>query len=425
MCVSGCIEPFEFETRDAEGVLVVQATITDVLKKQVVVLSRTADLANVNIDARDTLDVRRPFVPTVKERVNPENGAMVKLLDDQGNMFEFVNSGDGVYESVAEFALVQNVEYQLRIETLNNEIYESEFEALAGKSNINDVYAERNLNENGEEGITIFADGSDSDGNSDYFRYEYEETYKIIAPNYTGLELEIIREERVDINDSTILWPDVKLASITEERQVCYNSDSSVNINLANTNALASSVLEGHVVRFINRDNAILSHRYSILLRQYVINGETYNYYQNLSNFAQSESVFSEIQPGFLEGNLKRTDIQDGSVIGYFEVASVVQQRLFFNYEDFFPDEELPPYFGNTNCERMIVPTLGNPERDGPQPPWCPAPSLIRRIKSREISYIGINVDPGECEGPYLMTAGICGDCTILGSNVKPDFWID
>jgi len=422
---NACVEPFEFETRNAEGILVVQATLTDVFEKQMVVLSRAADLSNVNINSHDTLDVRQAIVPTIKERMNPEIGATVKLVDDQGNKFDFEGVGEGLYESTNAFALNQTVVYQLQISTSNNETYESEFESLAGKSQINDLYAERNFNENGEEGVTIFVDGADSNSSSDYFRYEYQETYKIIAPNYNGLQLEIIREEFVFVNDSTFLWPDAKLVRIIREEQVCYNSESSKNINLANTNALASPVLEGHVVRFINRGNAILSHRYSLLLNQYVIDSETFNYYQNLNNFAQSESVFSEIQPGFLEGNIKRTDIAGGFVLGYFEVASVAKQRFFFNYVDFFPDEELPPFFGDINCERMIAPALGNPERDGPQPLGCPLPSLIRRTKSNEISYVGINTDPGECEGPYLMTPSICADCTVLGSNIKPDFWIE
>ena len=424
VCGASCIEPFEFETRDAEGILVVQVTMTDALEKQVVVLSRAADLANVNIGV-DSLDVRETFVPTTNERVNPENGATVQLLDSQGNEFDYEDRGNGVYESIDVFALLANVEYQLRILTTNNEMYESEFESLAGKSKINGLYAERNLNENGEEGMTIFADGTDTSGKSDYFRYSYSETYKIIAPSYSGLELEIIREEGVFVNDSTFLSPDLKLVRRKEEERVCYNSDNSISINLATTNTLTSSVLEGHVVRFINRNNAVLSHRYSILLHQFVIDAETYNYYQNLSNFAQSESVFSEIQPGFLEGNIKRTDVDNGLVLGYFEVASVTQQRFFFNYVDFFPNEELPPYFGNTNCDRIIAPALGNPLRDGPQPLGCPPPSLIRRIKAEQINYVGGNEDPGECEGPYFMVPSICADCTILGTNVKPDFWID
>ncbi|WP_461444247.1 DUF4249 domain-containing protein [Maribacter sp.] len=421
---TACIEPFEFETRDAEGILVVQTSMTDIVKNQFVVLSRAADLANVNIEF-DSLDVRQSFVPATNERLNPENGAKVELVDDQGNVIEFTDKDNGLYESTLPFGLAENTDYQLRILTANQETYESGFESLSGKSKINDLYVERGFNENGEEGVIIYADGANLTDESDFFRYDYVETYKIIAPTYSGLQVEIIREEGIFVNDTTFLWPDVRLQRRQEEERVCFNSNSSVAIDLANTNTLSAAILEGHVVRFINRNNAIISHRYSMLLNQYVINSGAYNYYQNLSNFAQSESVFSEIQPGFLEGNIRRTDVEDGLVLGYFEVASVDRKRVFFSYADLFPGEELPPFFGNTNCDRLLSPALGNPEKDGPQPLGCPPPALIRRVKAEELNYFAINEDPGECEGPYYMTPSICGDCTILGTNVKPDFWIE
>jgi len=423
--ISACIEPFDFETRDAEGILVVQTTMTDAVEKKLVVLSRAANLENVNLSQRDTLDVRGPIIRTINERVNPETGANLNLIDDEGIVYEFEDMGNGVYESIDAFTLLEDKTYQLNIATSNNETYQSNFETLSGKSQIDDIYAERGLNENGEEGVNIYINGTDSSDRSDYFRYDYEETYKIIAPNFTRRELEIIREEREVLDDGTNIFPDARVVTVENEEQVCFNSANSISIDLANTNALASPVLEKHVVRFLERDNTIISHRYSILSRQYVINAEAYNYFQNLSNFAQSESVFSEIQPGFLEGNIRRTDVDNGLVLGYFEVASVSERRLFFNFVDFFPDEALPPYFGDTNCRRTIAPSLGNPERDGPQPLGCPPPSLIRRVISNEISYFGENEVPGECEGPYLMTPSICADCTLLGSNVKPDFWID
>lgn len=423
--VLGCVEPFEFEARDATGILVIEATITDELQKHVVLLSRAANLDNVNVEVRDTLDVSRPIVPTLNERINPEIGARVMLVDEDGVTLNFEETDDGVYESVNPFALVSNKRYQLQVSTSNNETYESNFESLAGKSVINTIYAERGFSESGEEGVLIYVDGSDAMGQSDYFRYKYEEAYKIIAPNFTGKELEIIREELEFLEDGTILFPDVKIATVMDEEQVCYNNEKSVNINLANTNNLIGPVLERHLVRFLGKNNPIISHRYSILAEQYILDSEAYNYYENLNNFTQSESVFSAIQPGFLEGNIRRTDIENGLVLGYFEVASISRQRLFFNFTDFFPNEPLPAYFGDTNCTRLIAPALGNPERDGPQPLGCPEPSLIRRVKSNEISYFGENENPGECEGPYLMTPSICADCTLLGTNVVPDFWIE
>ncbi len=419
-----CVETFDFETRESSGVLVVEATITDKVGKQLVVLSRSANLENVNVPERDSLDVRSSFEPFVNERVNPEEGALVKIVTQTGIELSFNERGDGVYESLNEFGLEESLQYQLQIVTSNGETYESGFSALPGKSQIDNIYAERGFNEQGEEGVLIYADGIDSKGESDYFRYSYEETYKIVAPTWTSMEFEVLQENTEVVND-IIVYPKVRLVERSEEEQICYTTKSSQVINLASTVRSDASDSQRHIVRFINRNNPILSHRYSILLKQLVVDTNAHSYYRSLLDFSQQESVFNEIQPGFLEGNLKRTDIDNEKVIGYFEVASIAEKRFYFNYDDFFPNEDLPLYFGDINCGRFLSPALGDPELDGPQPLGCPAPSLTFKILSEQLEYASVNADPGECEGPYFMTFRACGDCTVLGSNTKPDFWVE
>ena len=55
---------------------------------------------------------------------------------------------------------------------------------------IEDVYAERIINENNSEGMAIFVDSFDPTGNSRYYRYELEETYRVIAPDWLPDDLE-------------------------------------------------------------------------------------------------------------------------------------------------------------------------------------------------------------------------------------------
>ncbi|TMM57106.1 DUF4249 family protein [Maribacter algarum] len=425
LSLSACVESFDFETRESSGILVVEATITDKVDTQLVVLSRSANLEKVNIPERDSLDVRGSFEASVFERTNPEGGASVKIVSQSGIEFSFNERGDGVYESLNEFGLEASMQYQLQITTRNGETYESEFRGLSGKSRIDNIYAERGFNAQGEEGMLIFADGTNTTSESDYFRYSYEETYKIIAPTWTSMEFEVLQEELETINDTVVLYPKVRLVERSEEEQICYTTKRSQEINLASTLTSDASDIKRHVVRFINRNDPMLSHRYSILLKQFVVDNNAHSYYTSLLDFSQQENVFTEIQPGFLEGNLKRTDIDEGKVIGYFEVASIAEKRFFFNYEDFFPNEELPPYFGDINCGRFISPALGDPELDGPQPLGCPGPTLVFDILSGRLEYATVNADPGDCEGPYFMTFQACGDCTVFGSNIKPDFWED
>ena len=212
-----------------------------------------------------------------------------------------------------------------------------------------------------------------------------------------------------------------------EEEQVCYNTVLSTDVILSDGIILDANQVRGNLVRFINRDDAILSHRYSILVKQFLQSADAAKFYRNLLQFSQSESLFSEIQPGLIEGNISAVDGEEELAIGFFSVASVTEQRLFFDYEDFFPNEALPPYFGTINCNRLIAPILGDPEKDGPIPPnvTCGTP-LVELIQSEAIEFFESNsVPPGECQGPYFVTFRECGDCTALGTNVVPDFWIE
>jgi len=417
--LQSCVEevPIATEVESAiaiEEVLVVEATLTDERKRQGVILSRGSSFANDSITT---------FV----------QNATVSVIDDQGNVFDFIEGAPGHYESAQIFGGQEDTSYRLEIRTDQGVGYRSEWVEMQGRSVIEDVYAQRIVSSSGSEGMGIFVDSANPNGELNDYRYTYEETYKIIAPNWTPFEFEIIREATEVIRDTAtdsiieILYPDVRLIPRAQEEQVCYNSSISTDIILSDGLALTENRIRGNLVRFINRSNPIISHRYSILVKQYLQSPDARAFYRKLLQFSQNASLFSEVQPGFLEGNMFSEGDEAPLVIGFFNVASVAERRLFFNYEDFFSGEALPPYFGTVNCDRLIAPILGNPLRDGPPPPGpfeC-ADGLIPQIFSKNIEFFDFNDVPDVCEGPYLVTQRECGDCTALGSNVEPDFWED
>jgi hypothetical protein len=174
------------------------------------------------------------------------------------------------------------------------------------------------------------------------------------------------------------------------------------------------------MVRFINRDNYIITHRYSILVRQLVQSPEAYTFFETLNDFSGSESLFSETQPGFLQGNVYSSDNPDEKVLGYFDVASVSQQRIFFDYEDFFPGEPLPPYVDN--CTPFAPNIFG--VTSGPVPEEFIPCVLKPMVELGLVSYLRDNKDEIE-GGPYIVVPRVCGDCTELGSNQIPEFWTE
>ena len=383
---NSCVEEIELQSETFESALVIEATITNEIKQQEILLSRTFALESTG--------------PA------PERFANVKVVDDALNEYIFQETNAGRYLSISDFGAQPNRSYTLKVTTSDGRTYASQPILLTQNTQIDNLYVGRGFNEDGIEGMSVFVDSFDPTGNSKYYRYTYEETYKIIAPKYSIYEI-IFR-------DGSFFDHDIRLR--TEQVQICYNTDKSNDIIITSTVNLNEDRLDKHRVLFINRDNYIISHRYSILVKQHVQSREAFAFYEALKGFSESESIFSESQPGFFGGNVFSEDSQQERVIGFFEVSSVDTKRVYFNYVDFFPDENLPPYTISCNGNAPLLATPGDP----------PGHPLFDAV-FRGFQYFEPNPanDPIIGTGPYILMPRACGDCTALGKTEIPDFWID
>jgi hypothetical protein len=377
-----CVEPFVAETETFVSALVVEATITNELKQQEVVLSRT-------------------FV-FEENGPEPERNADVQIEDDMGTTYPLTEINPGTYRSIQAFAAAQGRSYRLTIRTAAGHSYASAMRPLTPVAEMEEVYAERTTI-GGNEGMAIRVNTTSPSGQARNYRYEYEEVYKIIAPDWTPQRLETDPDP-----DNCIL----QVVPRENEERVCYTTENSNTIILTDTNSFPEDRVNNFVVRFINRNNYIISHRYSILLRQYVLSPEAYTFFETLEQFSGSESLFSQTQPGFLASNISSLENPEEKVLGYFDVATVSEKRVFFNYNDFFAGEPLPPY---ADACRRSTPPLASPG-------GC----VLRRIvESNLVRYLADNPEPGPGEGPYVVVPRVCGDCTALGTIETPDFWVE
>lgn len=382
--LSGCTEPYALQTNSFESALVVEATLTNEIKNQQIKITRTYRLET--------------GAPTL------ETGADVNITDSEGNNYPFVET-DGVYLSTNPFEAVAGRTYRLNIVTREGKTYTSTSETLTPVNPMQQVTASVQ-EKDGQRGASIDVQAFDASGSSKYYRYEYTETYKIIAPEWD--------------DERTILSPFVPgesqgilIVPRTGETKICYGSQSSNDI-IQTTTVGQNEDRVNFQVRFISNKNYIISHRYSILVRQYVQNLAAYTFYKTLKKISGNGSLLSQTQPGFFFGNLRCEDNPAEKVIGFFEVASVSSQRIFFNYADLFPGENLPPYIADCkirefkNCFDAFDPD-------------CKGAALLSVIGSNDLLY----VDSDGTQTYFFMVKPPCGDCTTFASNVRPDFWID
>lgn len=383
--MTACIDPFEPEAVDFNSAIVIEATITDENKKQEILVSRTFAL--------DTTGIYGEF------------GAEVKVTDTNGTVYNFLEAEEGSYISNVSFAAQAGLGYTLSVITNDGSTYASDAVIAPQPTQIDNLYAERGFKD-GEvnEGMFIYVDSEDSSKSNEYYRYVYEETYKIVAPYWSPLDAYVISR----------VVPDIRVGTVNREQdeRICYNTLTLKEVIQINATNFTDNSINKFSIRFIDRDNTILASRYSILVKQFVESRAAYNYYETLQSLSDSESSLYQIQTGFIEGNLHSVTNKDENVIGFFQVSSFSEKRIFFEFEDYFPGEDPPSY----DCE-LLTPLLK--ALDGSEG------YLIYGIDKDLFTFYN-ETEPLNVDTPFIMAyPNSCGDCTVLGSNIKPDFWMD
>ena len=380
----GCTESFEIETLNYENVLVVESTITNEMKQQVVKLSRTSALEN-------------PGILT-------ENNASVTVSGNNGDSFSFAqDAGTGFYISDQSFSALPNVAYTLSIQTQDGKSYKSSEVVLPPTVEMDQVYAERIEDAtNDKDGAQVLVNTEDPTGSAKYFRYEYEEASKIVIPSPSPYYAEI-----VNYNTNTGEY-DIQLTPRVPDT-ICYATANSTGIIQTSTNEFSQDRVDRFPVRYIDKDNSILRERYSILVKQYIQSLEAYTFYKIIDELGSVESLLSQGQPGYVEGNLVYEADSEEKVLGFFEASSVSSKRIFFNYEDV--SLEKPPYMVDCKVDQWNYDVTGYP------------------IDHRVNLWIAIkykNYQVLSAYHPiYRIVQAECSTCTSISSNIKPNFWID
>lgn len=373
--VNGCTETYPLLTNTYEEAIVIEATLTNEVKNQQIKITKTSRFEDTSVKV--------------------EAGAEVIVKDDQNNQYLF-EENSGVYLSQTAFQILPDRNYTLVITTKDGKVYQSNQEKLTTVSPIQSIVPSVVTNKDNETGIQINVNSYDPTRTSRYYRYEYEESYKIIAPRWSLLKANVTGPQTIQLIPNAL------------NTRTCYMVKNSTDIILLNTNDQSEDRVN-LPIRFIDENNYIIGHRYSILVKQYVENLAAYNFHKTMRDIASSASILSPRQPGVISGNIKCISDSNTKVIGYFDVTTVSEQRIFFNYTDFFPGKPAP-YF-NT-CEDIPFKFCFNGDD-------CNGETMIYNLEKKLMTYFA------NAGSTYTLVDVVCGDCTSFSSNVKPSFWID
>jgi hypothetical protein len=139
--------------------------------------------------------------------------------------------------------------------------------------------------------------------------------------------------------------------------------------------------------------------RYSLLIRQYALSSNAFQYWNLLEKQNQESGGFYETQPARIQGNIHNIADPAERVLGFFNVSSVTQKRIFTEESFQFP-------IIDNECKLIPI---------GPQNPLG-----FYSVHDYPV-YLVSESGTGP---PYANADDVCFDCREGGGSVEPpDFW--
>jgi hypothetical protein len=291
----GCKKPYNPPAITGNGsYLVVEGVINSGTDSTFIKLSRT-----VNISSNVT--------------TNPVLNAAVAVESDQNISFPLTETTNGNYIS-AGLTLDNTRTYRLSIKTSNNEQYYSDFVPVNITPPIDSVGFD--IVTVPITGIQVYANTHDASNTAKYYRWDYDEAWEFYAKYYSGY-----------ISNGTAIVPRTEDQAIT----FCYTNDVSSDIVLGSSAKLKQDVIYQTPIVFIASTSEKIEDEYSILLRQYSLTADAYNFWVNLKkNTEQLGSIF-DAQPSQVPGNIHCITNLSEPVIGYVSVCTVATKRVFIS----------------------------------------------------------------------------------------------
>ena len=374
-----CVEPFMpvLDDNDAVNLLVVEGLITNETGAFGVSLTSTVPVYNND--------------PNVIDEYQPVTGAVVQIIDDRGNTYLLVENRAGWYETEnKDLKGIPGYTYTLLINTIVGNQYESLPVLMKEVPDIDTVHFEElshtyfdQETPYDENRLNILVDTRAPGDEIAYFKWDFEETWEFEMPGY------------VLVGHGTGPYappPSMESIDMEFEKKHCWVSESSSSILIKSTIDSPSNEIRNFVLQSIGPPDDRLNIKYSILVKQYVINRDLYNFFNLLRESNKETGGIYEKTPAQIIGNIRCCD-GSKQALGYFMVSAVKTKRIFIS-----PDEH-----GVVNGT-----AYGNCGWTTDKPRYQP---------------VYLYGTYGNEDTQVWSSNKYCTDCRIRGTNIQPDFW--
>lgn len=379
--LAGCVEPYAPDVIDSPPSLLVVEGFINADGPTSIRLSRTAALA---------ASAAPPIEAKARLLIELQNGPSYPLTE----------TTPGTY-SGAPLQLPAGTLCRLRISTAKGQQYASDFVPVKRTPPVEQLRWQAQ-----ESGFNIYLSTQDPTSNSQFYRWEYDETWEIIPTYRPDIEYYATNSNSgyLDLIRSPYPYP-----------AKCWASDQSVKIILGQTVGLNQDRVRDLRLRVLPLNSNRLFSRYSLRVRQYALTREEYDYWQLLAKNSESIGSLFDAQPTQLTGNVRNLG-ENGSAqpaLGFVGAHSVGEKRLFIGRT------ELPagtaPLSGYESCNPPSLLNLVDP----PPPPTAAEKAQILSAALGDGRYVPFMRHP---LGVLILPLD-CVDCRTRGTTVRPDFW--
>jgi hypothetical protein len=333
----------------------------------------------LNTSGPTVVRLSRTFNPTDIGTILPVVNAEVTVEGEDNTMFFLPGNTSGEYTS-NQLPLDNAVKYRLRIKTTGGQEYLSDFVPVQPSPAIDSVHWKRT-----DDAIQLLVTTHDPQNKTWYYRWEYDETWEIHSDFLSHFK-----------------WmdPAVILRSDPYSIYYCWKSDASTRIFLNSSAKLTQDVISAQQLHSIPIAAEQISVRYSMLVRQYALTREAYQFWEIMKKNTEQVGTLFDPQPSQLLSNIRAVNDETEAVIGYVSAGSVSEKRLFINRR------EVEPWRYRRDCTERVIP-LDSIQYYFPNEVYIPL---------QEWYFFG------RLAG-YTSSLRTCVDCTTRGTNVRPAFW--
>jgi hypothetical protein len=304
-----------------------------------------------------------------------ENGARITAETENGESYTFIEMGAGVYK-LPPTSLNQDARYRLNIKRRSGTQYLSEYVKVSKTPPIDSVHYRVDQKQNA---VVVYVNAHDATKNTRFYRWKFEETYEYKTAYFSALDRDYDKQEII-----------IRKQDIS----TCWQTLESKDIKLGSTIKLSDDIIKDVPVNVIKIETNKLLLKYSILVKQYALSREAFEYWTDLAKTTQGTGSLFDPQPSQVTGNIKNNANTKELVFGYFSAATEEKKRIFINVG-------LGTY------------------------PTCLPPDTLEFSNAFESSAILLNSfrDSRGREG-LLGSSESCADCRVQGGNTqRPSFW--